>query len=140
MAQSATKQLQPLSSAIDSSEDGVAGGVPLPSIPGSLSVNKKADRKQGEIFTSAIYKVMGIIANDQKISTAAMAVLDSLIYDIFCRISTEASKMAALRKQSVISSREIRASMRLIFPGGLAQHATTGGDIALMHYRCSNGR
>ena len=134
MAQAVIEKSQPSSSAIDPSEDSLAGGAHLTSIPGPLNFNKEADRKHGEIFTSAIYKVLQQVYPDQQISRAAMAVLDSLIYDIFWRISTEASKLAALRKQSTITFREVRASVRLVYPGGLAKHATSEGDKALTHY------
>ncbi|KAF6743703.1 histone-fold-containing protein [Ephemerocybe angulata] len=52
-----------------------------------------------------------------------MAILNSFVNDIFERIATEASKLAAYSKKSTISSCEIQTTVRLILPGELAKHA-----------------
>ena len=49
------------------------------------------------------------------------------LQDIFERVATEASKLAAYNKKSTISSREIQTSVRLILPGELAKHAVSEG-------------
>ena len=56
-----------------------------------------------------------------------MAILNSFVNDIFERIATEASKLAAYSKKSTISSREIQTAVRLILPGELAKHAISEG-------------
>jgi len=58
--------------------------------------------------------------------------------DIFERVATEASKLAAYTKKSTISSREIQTSVRLILPGELAKHAVSEGTKAVTKYSSSS--
>lgn len=51
---------------------------------------------------------------DTGISNRAMSILNSFVNDIFERVATEASKLAAYNKKSTISSREIQTSYVLI--------------------------
>lgn len=57
--------------------------------------------------------------------------------DIFERVASEASKLAAYNKKSTISSREIQTSVRLILPGELAKHAVSEGTKAVTKYSSS---
>ena len=57
-----------------------------------------------------------------------------LLPDIFERVATEASKLAAYNKKSTISSREIQTSVRLLLPGELAKHAVSEGTKAVTKY------
>lgn len=61
-------------------------------------------------------------------------ILISLNKDIFERVATEASKLAAYNKKSTISSREIQTSVRLILPGELAKHAVSEGTKAVTKF------
>ncbi|KAJ5219782.1 histone-fold-containing protein [Penicillium chermesinum] len=74
---------------------------------------------------------------DTGISTRAMSILNSFVNDIFERVATEASKLAAYNKKSTISSREIQTSVRLILPGELAKHAVSEGTKAVTKYSSS---
>lgn len=90
---------------------------------------------------------------DTGISNRAMSILNSFVNgtlpprqglldwianpmcaDIFERVATEASKLAAYNKKSTISSREIQTSVRLILPGELAKHAVSEGTKAVTKY------
>ena len=62
---------------------------------------------------------------------------DAFLLDIFERVATEASKLAAYNKKSTISSREIQTSVRLILPGELAKHAVSEGTKAVTKYSSS---
>ncbi|KAF8903947.1 histone-fold-containing protein, partial [Gymnopilus junonius] len=73
------------------------------------------------------FLVLKQVHPDTGISNKAMAILNSFVNDIFERIATEASKLAAYSKKSTISSREIQTSVRLILPGELAKHAISEG-------------
>jgi histone H2B len=57
--------------------------------------------------------------------------------DIFERVATEASKLAAYNKKSTIHSREIQTAVRLILPGELAKHAVSEGTKAVTKYSSS---
>jgi histone H2B len=80
--------------------------------------------------------------------------VSDLFADIFERVATEASKLAAYTKKSTISSREIQTSyasttfhlcpstdpfhsVRLILPGELAKHAVSEGTKAVTKYSSS---
>ena len=67
----------------------------------------------------------------------ARAISDAWLSDIFERVATEASKLAAYNKKSTISSREIQTSVRLILPGELAKHAVSEGTKAVTKYSSS---
>ncbi|KAJ3518435.1 hypothetical protein NM208_g14514 [Fusarium decemcellulare] len=74
---------------------------------------------------------------DTGISNRAMSILNSFVNDIFERVASEASKLAAYNKKSTISSREIQTSVRLILPGELAKHAVSEGTKAVTKYSSS---
>ena len=90
---------------------------------------EKGKRRQvrKETYSSYIYKVLKQVHPDTGISNKAMSILNSFVNDIFERIASEASKLAAYNKRSTISSREIQTAVRLVLPGELAKHAVSEG-------------
>lgn len=106
--------------------------------------------------TNASFAVLKQVHPDTGISTRAMSILNSFVNgmssfrgcfrqlpltdspDIFERIATEASKLAAYNKKSTISSREIQTAVRLILPGELAKHAVSEGTKAVTKYSSSS--
>ncbi|KAJ8516753.1 hypothetical protein ONZ45_g5968 [Pleurotus djamor] len=96
---------------------------------------KKRKKSRKETYSSYIYKVLKQVHPDTGISNKAMAILNSFVNDIFERIATEASKLAAYSKKSTISSREIQTSVRLILPGELAKHAISEGTKSVTKIR-----
>lgn len=104
----------------------------------AASGDKKKSRKtRKETYSSYIYKVLKQVHPDTGISNRAMSILNSFVNDIFERVATEASKLAAYNKKSTISSREIQTSVRLILPGELAKHAVSEGTKAVTKYSSS---
>ncbi|KAL4072534.1 histone-fold-containing protein [Scleroderma yunnanense] len=97
----------------------------------------KRRRVRKETWSSYVYKVLKQIHPDTGISNKAMAILNSFVNDIFERIATEASKLAAYSKKSTISSREIQTAVRLILPGELAKHAISEGTKSVTKYSSS---
>ncbi len=92
---------------------------------------KKRSKSRKETYSSYIYKVLKQVHPDTGISNRAMSILNSFVNDIFERVATEASKLAAYNKKSTISAREIQTSVRLILPGELAKHAVSEGTKAV---------
>merc|ERR1711904_63888 len=92
---------------------------------------KKRTKTRKETYIS---KVLKQVPPDTGISNRAMSILNSFVNDIFERVATEASKLAAYNKKSTISSREIQTSVRLILPGELAKHAVSEGTKAVTKY------
>ncbi|KAL1697451.1 histone-fold-containing protein [Schizophyllum commune] len=104
---------------------------------GADGEKKKRKKTRKETYSSYIYKVLKQVHPDTGISNKAMAILNSFVNDIFERIATEASKLAAYSKKSTISSREIQTSVRLILPGELAKHAISEGTKSVTKVRCA---
>ncbi|KAG9247492.1 putative histone H2B.1 protein [Calycina marina] len=104
----------------------------------STGEKKKRTKTRKETYSSYIYKVLKQVHPDTGISNRAMSILNSFVNDIFERVATEASKLAAYNKKSTISSREIQTSVRLILPGELAKHAVSEGTKAVTKYSSSS--
>ncbi|KAM3427226.1 hypothetical protein NHJ13734_009058 [Beauveria thailandica] len=100
----------------------------------AASGDKKRTKTRKETYSSYIYKVLKQVHPDTGISNRAMSILNSFVNDIFERVATEASKLAAYNKKSTISSREIQTSVRLILPGELAKHAVSEGTKAVTKF------
>lgn len=96
--------------------------------------SKKKSKTRKETYSSYIYKVLKQTHPDTGISQKAMSIMNSFVNDIFERIATEASKLAAYNKKSTISAREIQTAVRLILPGELAKHAVSEGTRAVTKY------
>ncbi|KAF9500796.1 histone H2B [Pleurotus eryngii] len=107
---------------------------------GADGEKKKRKKSRKETYSSYIYKVLKQVHPDTGISNKAMAILNSFVNDIFERIATEASKLAAYSKKSTISSREIQTSVRLILPGELAKHAISEGTKSVTKYSSAGAK
>ena len=105
--------------------------------PTAGSEGKKRSKARKETYSSYIYKVLKQTHPDTGISQKSMSILNSFVNDIFERIATEASKLAAYNKKSTISAREIQTAVRLILPGELAKHAVSEGTRAVTKYSSS---
>lgn len=103
----------------------------------STEVSKKKNKTRKETYSSYIYKVLKQTHPDTGISQKSMSILNSFVNDIFERIATESSKLAAYNKKSTISAREIQTAVRLILPGELAKHAVSEGTRAVTKYSSS---
>ncbi|PRT55316.1 Histone H2B [Wickerhamiella sorbophila] len=95
---------------------------------------KKRHKGRKETYSSYIYRVLKQTHPDTGISTRAMSIMNSFVNDLFERIATEASKLAAYNKKSTIASREIQTAVRLVLPGELAKHAIMDGTRAITKY------
>lgn len=108
--------------------------------PAADGEKKKRKKVRKETYSSYIYKVLKQVHPDTGISNKAMAILNSFVNDIFERIATEASKLAAYSKKSTISSREIQTSVRLILPGELAKHAISEGTKSVTKFSSAGAK
>ena len=98
---------------------------------------RKRSKPRKESWSSYIYKVLKQTHPDTGISRRAMSIMNSFVNDIFERIASEASKLAAYNKKSTISAREIQTAVRLILPGELAKHAGSEEPRAVTKYTSS---
>ncbi|KAI8147077.1 histone-fold-containing protein [Phascolomyces articulosus] len=114
-----------------------AGKAPAKTTEKKVKGDKKRKVSRKETYSSYIYRVLKQVHPDTGISNKAMSILNSFVNDIFERIASEASKLAAYNKRSTISSREIQTAVRLILPGELAKHAVSEGTKAVTKYTSS---
>ncbi|XP_054711173.1 late histone H2B.L4-like [Uloborus diversus] len=98
---------------------------------------KKRRRKRKETFSIYLYRILKTIHDDLSISSKAMNVMNCFILDIFERIATEASRLAAYGKRQTINSADIRAAVLLLLTGDLQKHAEWEGAEALKRYHCN---
>jgi histone H2B len=98
------------------------------------STGTKRRKTRQETYSSYIYKVLKQVHPDTGISNKAMAIMNSFVSDIFERIASEASKLAAYNKRTTLSSREVQTAVRLLLPGELAKHAVSEGTKAVTKY------
>lgn len=98
------------------------------------SDGKKRSKVRKETYNTYIYKVLKQTHPDTGISKKAISIMNSFVTDIFERIASEASKLAAYNKKSTISAREIQTAVRLVLPGELAKHAVSEGTRAVTKY------
>ena len=97
--------------------------------------DKKIKRhKKVETFSSYIFKVLKQVHQDTGISKTSMSIMNSFMYDIFDRITLEASNLVRHNKKHTLSAREIQSSVKLLLPGELAKHAILEGNKAMNNY------
>ncbi|KAJ7872851.1 histone-fold-containing protein [Mycena olivaceomarginata] len=109
--------------------------------PAADGKKKKRKKTRKETYSSYIYKgacavdIGGwMVHPDTGVSNKAMSILNSFVNDIFERIASEASKLAQYSKKSMISSREIQTSVRLILLGELTKHAISEGTKSVTKF------
>ncbi|KFD73346.1 hypothetical protein M514_14686 [Trichuris suis] len=61
-----------------------------------------------------------------------MSMINSIVNDVFDRISTEASRLSQYSNRDTISSREIQTAAPLLLPGELSKHVTVTVSVQLL--------
>ena len=89
----------------------------------SAPVRTRNRRKNFQSFSLYIYKVLKSIANDVGISRKGMAVVNSLVTDMFEQIAVEASKLVRYTRKKTLSSNDVQAAVKLLLPPDLGSHA-----------------
>ncbi|KAL5218206.1 hypothetical protein ABZP36_018890 [Zizania latifolia] len=82
---------------------------------------KKKAKKSVETYKTYIFNVLKQVYPDIGISSKAMSIMNSFIYDIFEKLAQEAARLARYNKKPTITSRKIQTSVRLVLPGELAK-------------------
>ena len=97
---------------------------------------KKGKKKasKSETYKVYIYKVLKQVHPDTGVSSKAMSIVNSMMNDMFDKISSEASRLARINKKPTITSREIQTAVRLVLPGELAKHAVSEGTKAVTKF------
>merc|ERR1712037_449075 len=109
-------------------------GRPAGAAGGAGRKKKKKDHK----YRTHMGIVLRQVHPDIRISSQAVATMNSFLDDIFERIVGESAKLAhhpqRKTKRSRITVREIQTSCRLLLPGELAKHAISEGTKAVTKY------
>ncbi|KAJ9075682.1 Histone H2B type 1-A [Entomophthora muscae] len=111
------------------------------STPASISsltrkgmIAKIRKSKKPRTYHIYIHRVLKQAHTDTRISSRAISVMDCFVKDIFERIASEASQLAAYNKRSTISTREIQTAILLVLPKELAKHAISYGSKAITQF------
>ena len=111
-------------------------------VKGKTSAQKhdghKRHRKNFQSFSLYIYKVLKTISNEIGISKKGMAVINSLVADMFEQIALEASKLVRYQKKRTLSSQDIQTAVKLLMPKDLGDHAIMEGSKAMAKFNASN--
>lgn len=81
-----------------------------------------------------VYKVLKQVHPDLGVSSKAMAIIDSMMNDMFERLAEEAARLSKYTERVTLSSREIQTAVRLVLPGELGKHAISEGAKAVANY------
>ena len=92
---------------------------------------KSHKRRRHETFSVYIYKVLKQVHQDTGISKRSMSIMNSFVFDLFDRISIEASKLVRYNKKHTLTAREIQSAVKLLLPGELSRHAVIEGAKAI---------
>ena len=96
-----------------------------------MESKKYRHRKVKHSFNIYIYRTLKQIHKDIGFSKKGIKVVNSLVEDIFERLSVEAASLTRISKHPTLSSREIQTAVRLTLPGELAKHAMAEGTKAV---------
>lgn len=102
------------------------------------STGTKRQRKNFQSFSLYIYKVLKGISDDIGISKKGMAVINSLVSDMFEQIALEASKLVRYQKKRTLGSQDIQTAVKLLLPKDLCDHAIMEGSKAISKFNSSN--
>ena len=103
--------------------------------------NKKTKRGKGLRFDTYIYKLLKSITQGKVgISRKTTLIMNSFVGDMLERVAAEAGRLAAYGGRSTLSSREVRAALRLVLPRELADHANSEAAKAVALYHASAKR
>ena len=91
-------------------------------------------RKNYQSFSIYIYKVLKSISNDIGISKKGMAVINSLVSDMFDQVALEASKLVRYQKKKTLGSQDVQTAVKLLLPQDLGNHAILEGSKALAKF------
>ena len=98
------------------------------------AVGHKKQRKNFQSFSLYIYKVLKGISNEIGISKKGMAVINSLVADLFEQVALEASKLVRYQKKRTLSSQDVQTAVKLLLPRELGDHAIIEGSKAIAKF------
>ena len=120
----------------------VAGGTKgYKSIKKPFSAPKIHKKKKNESFSLYIYKVLKETSGNKEskgINKKAMNIMNSMVFDVFDQMTMQSAQLIRYTKKRTLTAKEIEASVKLLFPYDLAQHAIQEGRKAVEKFRNEN--
>ena len=95
-------------------------------------------KKKNESFSLYIYKVLKETSGNKEskgINKKAMNIMNSMVFDVFDQLSQQAAQLIRYTKKRTLTAKELEASVKLLFPYDLAQHAIQEGRKAVEKFR-----
>eukprot|EP01059_Diplonema_ambulator_P016089 TRINITY_DN27377_c0_g1_i1.p1 TRINITY_DN27377_c0_g1~~TRINITY_DN27377_c0_g1_i1.p1 ORF type:complete len:127 (+),score=58.19 TRINITY_DN27377_c0_g1_i1:47-427(+) len=94
-------------------------------------------KKDYSSYSHYIHKLLKGKKNKEgkvRITGKGMAIMNSMISDLFDRLATESGRLAKHAKMTTLNSRAIIAAVKLHYPTELARHALSAGAAAVATY------
>ena len=91
-------------------------------------------KKRNENFSLYIYKVLKETVGHEEhkgINKKAMNIMNSMIFDILDKLAVQSAQLIRYTNKRTLGYKEIEASVKLLFPTDLAQHAIQDGRKAI---------
>ena len=102
----------------------------------AASGKKKQHRKGKQTFSTYIFKTLKEeVGKDFGMSKKGMAVMNSLVTDVFERLMKEARNLATYAKKATVGSKEIESATKLILTGELSKNAVKEGTNAVTKFK-----
>ena len=93
----------------------------------------KREFKKEENFQSSIYKVLKHLNPDIGINKRAMSTMNSIVLEIYRKISREAATMSR-NVEKTLGQNTMQCAIKLTVPGELCKHSVTEGAKAYTKY------
>lgn len=85
-------------------------------------------------YSLYIRRVLKEVDPQRSISSGTLDIMNSVINDIFERISTQAYNLMCFRNRCTLTHEDIQKAMYMLFPGKRAKYAVTFGSEAVQRY------
>jgi len=96
-----------------------------------VKVPTKRRSRRSENYNLYIQRVQKKRTPKNTISTPAMRVINSLVFDIFGRLSVQSIQLMRAGNRRTLSVAHMRGAVRMIFPNELSQDAVLNGEKAV---------
>ena len=97
----------------------------------SKTTPKKHARRRNETFNLYIHRVLRRVSPDNAISKRSMLVMNSLVSDMYTRVTQEAVRLMRAAGRSTLTATDVDSAVQILFPGELATHATNWSNRAV---------
>ena len=94
----------------------------------------RGHRKGKPTFSTYIFNTQKDIKGQFGFSKKAMAVMNSVVTDVFDRLMIEASNLAKYAKKKTVGANEIEHATKMIFSGDLSKHSVEAGKEAVKKF------